>query len=1025
MTNVIMFYDEKFPFSGPRPVNSFWNNLDHHIQVVKSDELSQALDRSDKGVFIHLHGSYFPKESWKSILHFLKKGNGLIHAGGAPFKHPCCWSDGEWHVEREQTAYHQELNIHEALPVDGSDIREMASNPDIPIMSGSESLFTINDTCNFIMHPTKSVTNEDEMGSVGPMDATIYPLIKGVTSTGRETAAPSVLIENVKGIYSGARWVFINHTLDESFWNEQGARLLEKLAHFVGAGVVDVWLKTTFATYHPGERATIYFQHQDLTSQNDLWNLTLTVKKEGETLYRTKKTVPFSELMSTESFTIPEDIQPGFYDVTCELNSESGEQRVLHQGYWGMDHALLSEGTPLTYGRDYFEKDGHPMPIVGMTYMTSDVARNYLFLPNPHLWDRDMRHMKQAGINYLRTGIWTAWRQMMFSDGHMEEDVLRAIDAFILCAKKHDLHVTFNFFSFTPELWEGKNPYLDPRSIQAQKRFITAVVSRHKNTTNVDWDLINEPTMFDPDRIFDGPVTNHDAFERKAYQTWLEKRHGSIHKLQESWNMNPVELPSFHSIEPPEMSDINFSIRDMIMGKRGMKWLDYVLFTMDMHNQWAADLVSTIKKIAPNQLVTVGQDEALGAQRPSPFFYGDVVDYTSNHTWWLLDDLLWDGIFTKTLNKPNLIQETGIMYVEKPDNHAKRSEHELRNILERKYAYAFSTGGAGAVQWLWNTNYYMNNVNESNIGAIRADGTEKPETDVSYDFGAFMQKIGHLFQDRKLEDVAVVFPYSNDFSNRKLAYYATTNLTRTLAYDMNIPFRAMGEYQLNDLESAPPQLLIVPSPHNFSSEAFTNIIDHVKRQGTTVLFTGPIHVDEYWRETDRASQLFGNVSSTNVEREDMLDINGTSIPVTFGGDRIADTMRGVTSNNDCNLQTIDWGEGKIIWNPLPIEMNSRSKAMIELYKYALEKANVTTHLKWLKANIPGIYGRKLEFKNGSLYIFVSEFTRDTEVLIEDPVTVSNYSFTLESGRIVMFATDTTGNITDVYRPDEITVAKTN
>src|SRR5699024_12419421 len=84
-------------------------------------------------------------------------------------------------------------------------------------------------------------------------------------------------------------------------------------------------------------------------------------------------------------------------------------------------HVALPIWTPLTYGRDYFEKDGHPMPIVGMTYMTSDVARNYLFLPNPHLWDRDMRHMKQAGINYLRTGIWTAWRQMMFSDGHMEE----------------------------------------------------------------------------------------------------------------------------------------------------------------------------------------------------------------------------------------------------------------------------------------------------------------------------------------------------------------------------------------------------------------------------------------------------------------------------------------------------------------------------------------------------------------------------------------------------------------------------
>ena len=75
------------------------------------------------------------------------------------------------------------------------------------------------------------------------------------------------------------------------------------------------------------------------------------------------------------------------------------------------------------------------------------------------------------------------------------------------------------------------------------------------------------------------------------------------------------------------------------------------------------------------------------------------------------------------------------MYVETPDGRAKRTEEELRSILERKYAYAFSTGGAGAVQWIWNTNFYMDNANESHIGALRADGTEKPEADVSYDFG--------------------------------------------------------------------------------------------------------------------------------------------------------------------------------------------------------------------------------------------------------------------------------------------------
>ena len=59
----------------------------------------------------------------------------------------------------------------------------------------------------------------------------------------------------------------------------------------------------------------------------------------------------------------------------------------------------------------------------------------------------------------------------------------------------------------------------------------------------------------------------------------------------------------------------------MASGKRGLKWLDYTLFSMEMHNKWAKELTATIKHYTHNQLVTVGQDEALAAQCPSPFFY--------------------------------------------------------------------------------------------------------------------------------------------------------------------------------------------------------------------------------------------------------------------------------------------------------------------------------------------------------------------------------------------------------------------
>lgn len=1022
MSNIVIFYDSNFPLDSSKPNHAFIEHLRQGTEIVNATSLRKALSRNNVNCFVSLHGPYFPKDAWQAILNHLKHGKQMIHIGGIPFRTPCYMEDGEWKKERSQTAYHQQLNIHEALPVHSKPITSLQHNGDIPVFRNKEDLFTIEDTYNFILHVTKTSAIEEEMGSAGPMDAHIFPLLKGFSKTGREVAAPGVLIEHTKGEFMGARWLFINQKMTAAFWTEKGAKALMEFASFVGNGVTEMWLKTNYATYDEGERPKITYQLQAFKKEITDWTISFHVTQVDQEIFSKKEKIEASQQLNSLSFIVPLDISPGLYTITCEAESCTGEKRILHQAFWGMDKTLLASGEPLTYGRDYFEKGGRPLPIVGMTYMTSDVARYFLFLPNPHVWDRDMAQMKRAGINYIRTGIWTAWRNMMFIDGHVDENILRSIDAFILCARKHDLEVTFNFFSFTPETWGGENPYLDPRSLEAQKRFITAIVSRHTKTTNVHWDLINEPSLFDPNQTFAGPRPLQDPYDRKAYREWLQGRHGSIRSLQEKWNMTPQELPSFDTIEPPEPSDINFGIRDMITGKKGLKWLDYTLYTMDMHNQWVKELTDTIKKIAPDQLVTVGQDEALAGQRPSPLFYSEVVDYTTNHTWWLMDQLVWDGIFTKAPDKPNLIQETGIMYVESPNNQARRSEYELRNILERKYAYAFSTGGAGAVQWLWNTNFYMNNINESNIGAIRADGTEKPETNVSYDFGAFVNETRDLFHDRALEDIAVVFPYSNDFSNRKLALDATTKLTRTLAYEMNLPFRAISEYHLDVLEKDAPKLIVVPSAHNFSNEALQIILKNVQEKGMTLLFTGPINIDEYWNETKRMDNVIGATRIENILREELLEIQAKQYPVSFGGERIADTKKELlTAGNTETLVERTYGIGKVIWSPIPVELNDRSEVMIALYEYAIKQAGVSRHLEWFQGDLPGNYGRKLTFANGYLFVFVSEFGKDSNMKIKDPETNKIYTFPLESERTVMFATDKAGQITAIYRPDEVEI----
>ncbi|QHW31871.1 glycoside hydrolase [Paenibacillus rhizovicinus] len=1037
-TKTIVFYDGSFPGSAAVSAAEL-EQLRRIGDVCGAEELAGRLDETDGGVFVSLHAPYFPSAVWESLLAFLKRGGGLISAGGAPFRRPVRQEAGAWVTEPEQTAYHRQLRIHEMLPVQAAPVATLVAMEEIPLFRGREALLAVSDTWNLVPHVTKTSDLPHQMGSAGPMDAHIYPLLKGVSGEGREVAAPVVLWENTKGDFAGGRWLFVNQPLGADFFARGGIDALREWTAFCAAGVKELWLKPSYASYELHERPLLTLQVQKLGrggaragSETTRWTFAIEVSLLGEeaAVFAYEHEVEAGAALELIRIPLPFDIRPGYYVVSCTAKSADGETRLLRQGFWGTDAELLRTGGMLSRGRDYFEKDGRPMPVVGMTYMTSDVARKFLFLPNVSVWDRDMAQMRKAGINWIRTGIWTAYRNIMQVDGHASEEVLRSIDAFFMTAKRHGLQVTFTFFSFTPETWEGVNPYLDPRSVEAQKRFIRSIVSRHRETANVDWDLINEPSMFDPPRIFsDGPRSSRDRFEREAYAAWLAERHGSVEQLRERWGMTPGELPDFAAASIPEPEEINFDVQDMHQGKRGTRWLDYALFSMDMHNRWAKELVNAIKEGNPGQLVTVGQDEGLGAQRPSPFFYGEAVDYTTVHSWWLNDHLLWDGIFAKTADKPNVVQETGIMYVETPEGFAKRTEEELRAMLERKYAYSFATGGAGAVQWIWNTNFYMDNANESHIGALRADGTEKPEADVSYRFGSFMEEIRDLFRERELEDVAVVFPYSNDFSNRKLAFDATTRLTRVLGYELKVPFRGVSEYHLESLASAPAKLIIVPSAHNFAEEAFARLLEIVDRTGATLLFTGPLGLDAYWRSADRLADAFGDRKLSNVVREERIAIGERAYPVSYGQRRIAEVFKeavregGAVPAATDRVREAAYGQGSLIWCPLPVELNERVEPVAALYAHALEAAGCQADMAWIKGgDLPGIYGRSLRFKDGELFVFVSEYAHDTEIKVRSASTGTAYTFVLERERAVLFAVDREGRVTSVYRPDEVEVA---
>lgn len=1038
----VIFLDHSFPCDGVCPNDRELQDAWPEARICGAQELGEALADARVSCLVMLHGSYFPKASWPAILAFLRRGGGLVHVGGAPFKIPVDDAPEGFIHRGEETAYHQQLYIHEALHASADLVHSLAAHEDLPVGQGWERILPVRSTVGLILTPAQQPDHPHQMGSASTMDTRIYPLVRGLSEQGRHVTSPVVLLEHYRGRYAGGRWVLVNQTVDARLYDSAGVQLLKDVAAYCARGAIEMWMRPQYATYLPGERATLTYQWERMVRgepalaagaslpDSATWDIVVIVRHAQQEVWRAAATIKERCHLQTLDFLIPLAVVPGLYEVTCEAVSSAGEKRTLRQAYWGRDAQLLATGERLHASRDYFMRGDKPLPIVGMTYMTSDVGRKFLTLPNPHAWNQDMAELKAAGVNLLRTGLWTAWRHVMFEDGHASEAVLRAIDAFALTAKAHDLEVTFTFFAFTPEAWEGVNPYLDPRSVKAQQRFIAAIVSRYQDATHIHWDLINEPSLFDPSRPFSGPRSLGDHFERAAWVQWLKSRHPSLSQLQHHWNMTPEELPNYESASLPRHEDISFSVEDVGVLKRGTRWLDYTLFTMDMHNQWISHLSSVIRDIAPSQLITVGQDEALGlGPRPSPFFYASAVDYTTVHTWWLNDDLLWDGVFAKAIDKPSLVQETGIMYLETPDNRAKRSEDELASLLERKYAYAFATGGAGAVQWIWNTNYFMANVNESNIGALRADGSQKPEAQVSYDFGAFMKRAQAVFGERQLEEIAVVFPYSNDFSNRRLAFDATSRAVRILAYDMKTPVRGISEYHLATVLTGQlrPKLVIVPSAHNFSDEARLQLLRYVE-SGGTLLWSGPIALDAYWRTSREMEALLGAVVGKNVSREELLVIDGTTYPVSFGARRIAEVCKETLAESGSPFGAVELvrrnvGAGTLLWCPLPVELSEQSDVVIALYRHAVTKAGIQPWLRWCKGQDKrGVYGGKLPFDNGALYVFVSEHADAVDVCVQDGASGRTYTCTVEAQRSALFAVDQTGAVIASYRQVPIVVS---
>ncbi len=1002
-SRIAIFMANGFPTVDTEPIPpSLLNEAlkDFNVKIISSvEDLKNSLSVGNFDLFILPYGSAFPLQAWNSIRDFLKDGGNFVNLGGAPFYQPVLWEvsgeKGSWVLGPRQPTWAKELLIGPAEPFD-------LENPE------KYSIVNVEGTgwmAKRMQKPTKvfelvvrfasKKDFEKEDGSSGQREALLRPLVHILDSSGIPRFAPLIEIDRLSGDYRGGRWLLLtsNMKLDSTILRDIVKRALE------GASEIKVF--PVPACIEPGEGVKIRVvvrRPKPREGERILERARLIVKKEDgkeilseELLLNGERENRIGEFL----FKTKRSIEPGLYRIEVLTPDADFNPKIGRSGFWVKDKDLLKNSPKISISKDWMMKNGEIFPVIGTTYMSSDVHRKFLLEPNPFLWEKDFEMMEKAGINFVRTGIWTGWSRTMLDPWAIDENFLRALEAFILTSAKHKIVVCFTFFTFLPPPSWSPNPYLDPSAIEWQKSFISSIVNRFKDCGWIHFDLINEPSYAPKDFLWQNRPF-YDEFERKAWIDWVYKKHGKdLINLSILWK-EPAKIPSL-----PEGNE--FSYAPSIENRKYRKVMDFHLFSQDIFSEWVKKISSSIKSISGEALVTVGQDEAGTSFSPSPQFHYDSVDYTCIHTWWNNSDLLWDGVMTKVPEKPNLVQETGMMRLEDIDGNLWRSSEDSWKLLERKFAYAFASRSAGAVQWIWNINPYQPIDNEAVIGIFRVEGTAKPELDVLKNFSNFVNIIKPYLGDYEGSEVFIVIPHSRIFSRRPLPLDPIKRVVRVLSdYFGIVPF-AISEHKISLERIRNAKLLIIPTPEFLSESAISTILE-ASRTGVKVLITGPLTGDCYGRRSELLlkSGLFDPGKPSNIREKTQCSLKGSSNFATFERGEIEWLKKG---SKQISFEGNIWNE------PLPLEFAKEEEPLIALLKEALKNSGVSFYF----SEIP-ITTSILKTKGHVLAVFINESSSDVKRNIE--IESRRYDVLVPASRAkILFIERKTGKIVASYLTD--------
>jgi hypothetical protein len=1039
-----VFWQEGFPAVASQPVTR--------------DALAQALADADTvfagieglkdpatlagaGLLVLPYGSGVPVDAWSAIQGYLRAGGNLLVLGGQPFRVPVRLVNGKFVLGAAQDSYAREFGIQHTYvaPVEGA------------------VGFEWRDGYTFLRVPAiraqRFFVLEGRLNGLGYM----------VNSEGLKTAAPVVVADRAAGgggrggaggggaAGAGAagaaapaaggrggppvpnsRAVLLDFEPAAGYWESaDGISLIHETAAYARQGPVVFTLEMPYSTVMPEEIPRVLIHLRSARRE-----LTGEVKVElfsGPTVLETLH-APCSGTAVDAELPFRKAYPPGFYTVRGVWEENGQGREAYYNGLLVEDRTLLTSGPVLGVNGDFLTRDGKPFFPVGANYFSTE-ANGWDFAGprNAWIWERDFAEMQRYGVSFIRTGVWSLnARQLDVSNKGATERFLRNLEAFLLCARRHNIIVNWTFYAFTPKPIDPSNPpsqpepvraeapapavaggrggappappqpnvYLDPASVRTELNYVLSIVNRFKDLPFLCWDLINEPSFANPNRLWTGNTPNGDQAELDQWHAWLAKQDGGIEVLAAAWRVTPDSLESFDKVALPTIPQLTFARYQ----NAGMaRTSDYNLFAQEGFTGWVRAMVAAIRGTGSRQLVNVGQDEGGVTNRVLNQFYASGgVSFTTNHTYWQDDALLWDSVVAKRPGMPNIVGETGYQPVRSADSTWRYDEITGMPLNEKKWVLGFAAGSSGALMWDWDR--------EVDFGIKRSDGSAKALQTAMRAIGEFAEKAAPYATGLVQPAVALVLPQSLQLSiYNKSALEAQQRAVRALYHYARAEAYAVGEYQTENLGN--PKLIILPSPKGLTDGAWEAIRGKVN-EGATLLVSGPFDGDAHFHPTGR--NLAVGLSYETVAltvRHELLKFPGGEEWLSYSGDKTTYLDRAMLPDKSLWVEKA-LGKGRILFTPLPLELNDNEQAVGDVYQYALKTAGVApTYTTTL--HDAGMLICPTRLPRATLYVLVSE-TGQQAVSFTDRKSGKQFSSTLEPGRSAMLLVGDDGTVLATY-----------